>query len=196
MANTGVNSSKYLVVFDGQSFNTLPSGPTGYPPMLMNYFPNVSWRNPSKSATEWDDLSRRASQEAWTWPSQVGFAILIMNGGTSDVSVGDSGQLIYDDQKAYALAARAAGYDRILTVTILPSTSFNGTMNTNRTTGNTKLLTNADGAFDGVADFAGDSRMQNPADTNYYSDGTHPAAPLGVGVEVELTLPFLRSWLT
>ena len=195
MPNANARSTRYLVVFDGQSFNVLPAGPTGFPPQLMNYFPNISYVNPSKGATEWEILQARAYQEVFPHASRAEFSVLVMNGGTSDVGV-DNSTTIYNEQKAYAQAARAAGFDKILNVTILKYNGINAGQDTNRLSANTLILGNADGAWDGVADFAGDSRMQNPLDTNYFSDGVHPAAPLGIGVEVELSLPFLKSWLT
>jgi hypothetical protein len=196
VSNTYARSSRYKVTFDGQSFNIIPA-PT-FPATLMANFPQVARYNPSQGSTPWDDLAARAAQDVWPYGTRADVAILIMNGGTSDVLNGDSGTELYNEQVRYAQAARAAGYDAIFTTTICPSVGFGAGQNTNRIAGNNLLLGNADGAFDGVADVGGDPRMQSPGTAPYYWDGTHPSAPpnpSGIGVEVELFLPFLQQWI-
>jgi len=196
MANTATRSTQYLVVLDGQSFNVIPTAPNNFASQIMRYFPHVSFKNPSKSATSWDELYSRAPQEVWPEAARAATSILVMNGGTSDVGDGDSGSLIYSDQRAYAQAARAAGFDKIMTVTIIPYGGIAGSFETNRLAGNTQLKANADGAFDAVVDFAGDARLQDPTNLTYFqADQTHPCWPGGVGVEVELALPTLRQWI-
>lgn len=78
------------------------------------------------------------------------------------------------EMKAYCLARRAAGWDKIVLVNLLPRTTAG--YNTNRAIYNAAVL--ADPSFyEQLADVAGDATIGEDADASnatYYSDGVHP----------------------
>lgn len=197
MSQARVRTPLVAVVFDGQSFNLLP-GPLngGYPVTLMNtYFPTIAWSNVSIGAMSWTKLSATATHRCYVHGNDGLTTVLIMNGGTNDItSEADSGATLYADQGAYATAAKAAGFDLIICLTLTKANSMSGTEDTNRLNNNTLVIADASNYFDGVVQVAEDSRMSDPTDTTYFSDGVHWTAA-GCAVVAGLTQPVLSALL-
>src|SRR4051812_6285661 len=95
------SASKYRVVFEGQSLNILPGGVGGtgnFAVQVMASFPTVPTNNPSVGSTAWDTLLYSASQRTFPYFLKAEYAIMVMNGGTSDISTqNNTGAQLYAD---------------------------------------------------------------------------------------------------
>lgn len=188
----------YAVVFTGQSLNNHPAAPDNYPTQMMDGFLidgyPVSWANVAIDGASWTQLSGANPQAHLVRQANRGaVTILAMCGGTGDILAGDSGATIYADMVSYADNARVSGYDLVVAQTITPATSFTGGQETARAAANVLILADADQAFNAVADVAV-APLDDPADTDYYSDGIHPTA-LGASVLADVTLAAVESLL-
>jgi lysophospholipase L1-like esterase len=112
------------------------------------------------------DLNASASRPRNVLVVLAGYNAL--NGGAQSAAA------MVADLKAYCLARRAAGWNRIIVGTLTPATTAG--INAKRNAAN--ALIRADTSFyDGLADFAADSTIGTDAaasNTTYYSDGVHP----------------------
>lgn len=185
--------SRYLnarVVFDGQSLNAAPLA-NPYPRQLMTTLRSgVPWTNVPISGTSWTTLAKSASQRSYLFGTKAAVNIFIMCGGTSDITDGDTAATIYADMESYADGARTAGFDYVIGTTITPSTSFTGPQETVRVAANVLIMADAGAAFEAQVDFAADTRLDDPTDATYYTDGLHWTTA-GAGVAAELMAPAL-----
>lgn len=212
MSQGQFRAAPYAFVFDGQSLNFVPIGGPTYPTVVMaGLAVALGYESPhvvvAQSGQSWTLLLNGSTPPpdaalGWVRPASVRLypkanmgltTFLLMCGGTSDVEEGDTGATIYADMVTYADLARAAGFDRIVAQTITPSTTFSAGEETARAAANVLILADADDAFDAVADCAADP-LDDPADTLYYSDGTHWTA-LGASTAAALTLTAVESLL-
>lgn len=195
-AAAAVFSSRSRVVFDGQSLNAAPIG-NSYPLKLMNGpYRGIPWRNVPIAGTSWTVLGNTVASRTHPYATKARWAILCMCGGTSDLQAPESndGPTLYADMASYANGCRTAGYDYIIGTTVTPSTQFLASEETARVAANTAIKGNSGAPFDAVVDFAGDSRLANPADTTYYADGLHWTAA-GAQVAADLMSPALATAL-
>lgn len=111
----------------------------------------------------------------------------IMCGGSADVS--STGQAMYDMQVDYATQLLAAGYSHVINTTLVGSSTFNGTQQTNRAALNALLLGDPPAPFHSVVDLDG-SDLGDWTDGALYLDGTHwlPAGALRCATLVAPTL--------
>lgn len=182
----------WYVVFDGQSLNLEPDAATCYPTVLMEEYVTPyakPYANVALGATSWTNNYTSAPHRCFQYGKCSPVTILIMCGGTADLSAFggelDTGAELYADMSAYADAARAAGFGYVINTTVQ---DFNGgaTPETNRLDANTLIIADADDKFDYVVDFAGDPRLDDSNDTTYYhTDKVHPNAA-GAAVMAEL----------
>jgi hypothetical protein len=169
----------WCIVFDGQSLNLTPLGDSAntYPYLVMTGRTSafVKPELTCISATSWTKLTLTAAFRSFPHADDGASTLLSMLGGTSDVKEGDSAATIYAEMKDYAVAARAAGFDKILACTITPSTSFTAGENVERKAVNNLLIGNADGAWEAVVDLASDSSLSDPgappSGTTWYGTG-------------------------
>jgi hypothetical protein len=218
-AKQPANIPKVVVVFDGQSLNILPGGNAGMPYKLMiGQSRAARYIDPaliSIGGHSWTQLSTNQAQRCNIYANSGLTTILVMNGGTSDITLeGDIGTTIYANERDYALAAKAAGFDKVLICTTTKSNGMTTNQNTRRQNGNDLVIGNADGAFDAIVDLACDSTLSNPgagpsgnvfygtghlADPTsaYYQDGVHwsgnttPSGTLDAAMSIGPALTFL-----
>lgn len=202
-----------LCVFDGQSLNILPStGAIGLP------YQSIQGKTATAcvpgdivaiGGTAWTTLAESQVQRSFRHANAAPTTVLVMTGGTKDVFNNELGAAIYATVKSYAVAARAAGYNKIVVTTTTQNAGNFGAMETHRKDLNNLLIGNADAAFDQVVDLASDSTLSSPgappsgttvygsgnlsnaSNTTYYADGVHwtaaGAADAGISVSIGLT---------
>ena len=192
VAAVAVSASRSRVIFDGQSLNAAPIG-NSYPLKLMTGpYKGVPWKNVPIAGTSWTVLANTVADRTWPHAIRARWAILCLCGGTSDLQAPESndGPTVYSDMSAYANGCRTAGFDYIIATTITPSTVFLTSEETARQAANTAIIGNSGAPFNAVVDFAADSRLSNPADTTYYTDGLHWTIA-GAQVAADLMAPAL-----
>jgi hypothetical protein len=164
---------------DGQSLNILPGPAVCVGSQLKGSLPNtaiVNYNTVAIGSTSWAELSQTQTSRSNRHAHSTALPILSMAlGGTSDVLSSDTASTIYTTIKTYALAAKSAGFSKVLVGTITPSTGFSGAQDTKRKSANDLIIGNADSAFDAVCDLASDSSLSNPgaphSGTTYYGSG-------------------------
>lgn len=126
----------------------------------------------------------------------IGYAnnILIAFGGYDDIADGSTAQEILDAQTAQATEAKDRGFDRVIAITLTPSTTISGADETTRTDYNTLLKAAGGGVIDAVADAAAHANLLDPADTTYYSDGLH-FTTAGAAAVASTVYPLLTGYL-
>lgn len=181
------------VVFDGQSLNLLPIG-SRWPSLAMARR-GEHWNNQSNGSTSWTSLHKRAPQIVYPLAALASNAVLVLGiGGETDLmDESDSGATVYADLVAYSAAAKTAGFDKVLGLTIPPSTAFTSPQNTARLNANTLILADASGAFDAKVDVSV-APLDDASNTTYYSDGLHLTAAGALAV-ADLVLPVLLALL-
>lgn len=187
----------FRVVFDGQSLNIAPLDFSilgwSYPWHLM-HGRNIPWSRVAISGTSWTTLATTAATRLHPQAHTAATTILIMCGGTADVTSGDDGQTMYDEEVAYAAAARAAGFDYVISTTLVGHIGMNASQHTEREARNTLMLADPDGAFDAVADFD-NSPLSDWTNTAYYFDGVHWYDP-GAVLAAQIMAPVLDGILS
>jgi hypothetical protein len=195
-----IYSNGKAVTFDGQSLNVI----NGFPGKLMlPYYPHVQYRNPSVGSTSWTTLTLNAPKRTFIYCTGQ-FNVMVMNGGQSDLSPvvnggeGNTGAQLYSDEVVYANMARAVGYQKIATVTIVPATTFYNIppADQNRLDFNTLVKADASHAFDLVMDLASDSQLSDPSGPMYL-DGLHwSVAGCNYVASLFAANPTFNSWLS
>lgn len=117
-------------------------------------------------------LQSEINRTANAAPKAIGVAM----GGTTDIAVSVSGATTYSRLVTIAQNFKAAGGTHFIASTTTPSTTFTSPQNTQLAALNAAIIANADGAFDSVVNLAANASLDDPADTTYYWDGTHPTA--------------------
>lgn len=172
MASVAVFASSNRVVFDGQSLNIAGFGGQWISQVMTGLGP---YSNPSIGSTPWTDLITRAPQSVYPLAAKAQNAILVMGiGGESSLfTEHKTGAQIYAQLVAYSAAAKAQGFDKVLGLTVPPSTSITGSDETARTTLNGLILADASHAFDATVDISV-SPLNDPTNTTYFNaDGLH-----------------------
>jgi len=102
--------------------------------------------------------------------------VVVLCGGTNDLSEGATPASVYANLQAYCAARRSAGW-KVVVTTILPR-SASDPFESNRQALNASIRANWGTFADGLADIAADSRIGAPganANQEYFAaDGTHP----------------------
>ncbi|MGQ0832564.1 MAG: hypothetical protein ACT4OV_12895 [Microthrixaceae bacterium] len=183
----------WRLVFDGQSLNNLPEPPESFPSLVMAAL-RTPGRSVAVSTLSWTNLALTADRRLFPQAALAERTILVMQGGQADLAgEHDSGRELYDQEVAYAEAARSAGFDIIVGTTIPPARLlFSGTAHTERVIANELLLADPLGAFDAVVDLAGDPRLADPKGPAFAADGVHFSAT-GARVAADLIGPVVRS---
>lgn len=172
MTATRLRAPSLALTFAGQSLNGNPTGANSYPARLLALRPAARY-DAWIDGFPWSTLIARTSH--LIQGAKAGLVTgALMVGGTSDVNFARTGVQIYADMVTYANAARALGFGFVVASTITPSTNFAGQELVEWADGNSRILGDASGAFDAVADLAIDPRLDDATDLTYYADGTHP----------------------
>lgn len=182
-------------MFDGQSLNNYPL--TGNSTWMAQVMAGrgVAWSNVSVSGFSWSALVPSASARRDPVLGHTSRCVLVLNGGTSDLLVDhDTAAVALADMEAYADAARAAapGSLRVVACTIPPSTALSAPDEAQRLVLNPLIL--ASDHWDAVVDLAAVPELADPADTDFYSDGTHWTAA-GAAAAAGALDPVLTSQL-
>jgi lysophospholipase L1-like esterase len=111
------------------------------------------------------------------YKSKGKFSIIIFWEGTNDIGNNLTDVQAYTNIKNYCIGRKAAGWNKTIVGTILPRNgSPNPSFEATRISVNS-MIRAAKAAneswLDAVADIGGDSNLQTPSDTTYYSDGLH-----------------------
>ncbi len=191
-----VRTQPAALVFDGQSLNLIPFGQWG-----TNGFPQrvaaglgLPWENPSIGGKDWDTLQQDAATRTYIYGKFAAKTILVMNGGTSDVQLGDSGAQVYTDMSTFADGARTAGFSKVCALTITKFTGIPGGQDTQRIAANSAIMADASSKFDAKVDVANDVNLADPSNTTYYVDGLHWTST-GAAVAASLVIPAVRALL-
>lgn len=210
MSSGHFRAAPYSFVFDGQSLNQFPFQPNNYPTQMMAALGTIDgleppWSIVAEGAASWSELAAGvyrptagvsvapAVDRLFIHANQGLTTFLLMCGGTQDVLEGDTAATIYGDMESYADNAKAAGFTYVIAQTIATSTAFSGGEETVRDAANVLILADAGGAFDATVNIDV-APLDDPADTDYYSDGIHPTA-LGATVLADVTLAAVESLL-
>lgn len=169
---TGFQAAKLYIIFDGQSMSLV----NNMPGHLMPSFPKVPWQNRSQGGLSVTLLSGTVEHRINPYANAGRTtALFLVCPGYGDIKNElDSGATLYSNQVAYATAARAAGYDYIVSSTLCPSTDFTAPMETARLAANIALMNDASNAFDYVVDLANTAGLnEDPSGSAYYQDTVH-----------------------
>jgi hypothetical protein len=132
---------------------------------------DIPWSNVAFGGASWTALAPDAPTALYP-KATAGMDILVMCGGSQDITDGDSGQTLYDEEVAYAAGARSAGFDRVLVVTLVGNVSNSADQNAARLAHNDLLRTDPAGAFDAVVDLDA-TALADWTNATYYEDGIH-----------------------
>jgi hypothetical protein len=166
----------YGAVFDGQS-NTLVPGPGNcYPTFFMlRYMPGIPFANVAVGGTSYAERTATAPTRVDPLANSVGTAFLFTEGGASDIVNEDlTPQQVIDNTRTYIQGRRAAGYDAVVSSTILPGTLYGPADEATRLAVNQLLRERyRELGIDVLVDIASHPLLQNPQNPAIYSDGIH-----------------------
>ena len=164
------------VIFDGQSLPLVPATATlAFPARVMSGR-GVPWTVTAVGASSWTAFScSAAATRTHIYGPMADRSILVMAGGTTDLTDGDTGAQAFADAISYADAARTAGFDRVIALTIPPSTALLNTepLETARTDHNTLMVADAGSDFDAIVDLSDDPDFEDATSTYFSVDETH-----------------------
>lgn len=187
--------SPFRIVFVGQSLNIIPASPNNYPTLLMAEhgvgIPYNIVTPMNLAGAAWYDLDNTFPQTLYPLVDLCQTAVLVMCGGTSNIQEGQTGQQYYDSEVAVAQAAAAAGFAVIVNTTLCPSAAMDAGEETARAAANVLKLANSTD-WDACVDLAAHTDLDDPANTTYYSDGTHWTAA-GAQTAADLVYPALQG---
>jgi hypothetical protein len=159
-----------IVVFDGQSLNNVPT--PNFPALAMAGL-DADGVNVAVNGRAWQQLAVDAGTRRDPYAKR-GYAILVLVGGTSNVTGGEDGPTIHERMASYADSARDAGFRYIIATTIQPSTGETPAQNEARAEAN-RLILDDDDAFDDVVDLAGTPGLDDPSSPSYVDAIGHPS---------------------
>jgi hypothetical protein len=138
----------------------------------------VRWIGGGRSARTTPQLTARITGDYSHYQSGVtGRKVAVFWEGRNDVTVnGASAATAWANLQAAAAALYAAGYEKIVMGTVLPSNDLN---DTTRASLNALIVAGAGTTYDHLADVAADATIGEDGDnanTTYYSDGVHMKA--------------------
>ena len=162
------------IIFDGQSHNKVPAE-RPYPRWLMSGRP-YSWKTVAIEGYSWTDLRPTASTRLFPHFLANTTNILIMNGGTQNIRLNQSGATAYADAVQYKNEAKAAGADYVIYTTIPRYGPLFGEPTAPqaqaRLDHNVLVLANS-GSFDAVANIS-EAPIDDTLDPDYFAiDRTH-----------------------
>jgi len=159
-----------IVVFDGQSLNNVQT--PDFPALAMAGL-HVDGVNVAVNGRSWEQLAVDAKARRDQY-ARKGYAILVLVGGTSNVTGGEDGPTIHERMATYADSARKAGFRYVIATTIQPSSGESPAENKAREEAN-RLILDDDDAFDEVVDLAGTPGLDDPAGPSYVDGFGHPS---------------------
>lgn len=175
MSQSQVRHGDYACVFDGQSLVVWPSAyHVNSFPMRMMEGRKAAYHIVGIGGYAWTQLDNDFSSRVAPYAKLAPVSFYIMVGATTQIDLGQAGGAVYNTEKAISDLAYAAGYTYVIGSTTTPSTSFSAADNIELGILNAAVRADASNAFDAVADLAADPRLDDPTDTTYYGDGTHP----------------------
>ena len=182
-------------VFDGQSLSILGRFPSKVMTAMDAATGLSLWsRNVAVGSAAWHDLALTAVDRLFPYGSVALSTALVMNGGQSDLWDGESGAQVYAEEVAYAAAARAAGFDVVVAITICPG-QYSEAEEAARLEHNDLLLADASGGFDAVVDVAALPELADPTDLTYYDAlGIH-WTEAGAQIAADAVAPVLQAKL-
>lgn len=204
------SKASHRIIFEGQSLNNAPPDEGsilghGYPWHLMRGL-GLPYNIPAVSGTPLynggsGDLYSDLDTRVFPLIGRDLKTIVIICGGTTDVTLNETGSEMYDDHVQHAEALYAAGADYVLTTTICAANHFTAPQDAERIICNNLLLTNADSVFSGVVDLMS-TPLEDPSDqsgdegyqNDYYFDGVHWYDP-GAIVCANAVRPYLTTLL-
>ena len=149
-------------------------------------------RNVAVGSAAWHDLALTAVDRLFPYGGVALSTALVMNGGQSDLWDGESGAQVYAEEVAYAAAARAAGFDVVVAITICPG-QYSEAEEAARLEHNDLLLADASGGFDAVVDVAALPELADPTDLTYYDAlGIH-WTEAGAQIAADALAPVLQA---
>lgn len=171
MVAAAVRTNPVLVVCLGQSLWGVPVAGTTVPQLIRDA--GYSTYEPWEGGIAWVQWAKKYQGAIIPQANSATTTVLACMGGTTDIDVGATGAVTYNNLLTIADAAIAAGYDLLVNMTLTPSTTFNAGEETERLAFNSACLTNTGGRFDAVVDLAAAPELDDATDTTHYSDGTH-----------------------
>jgi hypothetical protein len=163
-------------VFDGQSLQLTPVGGVTPPQGFMaEARPDLPYSVVSVPGTTFDYRAARPGRVSMVTGSHFR-NVLVTDGGTSDVMGGLSGSAIFDNLGAYLDAVRANNrITKTVVLTCTPASLIVSSGNEANRLAYNDLLRSDHGELgvDVLVDVAAIPELADPADTDYYSDGTH-----------------------
>lgn len=113
--------------------------------------------------------------------------------GSNDINGGRTAVQVEADFATWAAAIAGADAGAVIIgCTVTPRTDFDVGEEAQRVLLNTWILSGGGGIFTYTVDFAGDSRLSNPANATYYADGIHHT-DAGYAVRAELVKAVLDA---
>jgi hypothetical protein len=191
-------ASDFIVVADGQSLNVWGSWLIKARTQIEAAGYLCSQRTTAISGWSWDDLARDVAARTHPFAKRARYPLLALNGGQSNIWRGDTGATVYNAMVAYAAAARAAGFTRVVAFTMPPNTSNNAAKNTERLDANSRILADASSAFDAKVDLTTDPGLNDTGSASYF-DGVHWTEDGGqrcANLAAPVILPQLTQQLT
>jgi hypothetical protein len=197
--NAGARAARNLIVLAGQSLNKVPFSHSFAAQLSERFETETRLADTSIGGIAWAQWEDHAFDKRIQVPlSKAERVIVCFCGGTTDYAVGVSGAECYSDQVNVATAVRAAasaGVVKVIGSTTHPSATITGGNETQRVAGNALVVADASHAWDALADYAADPRLDDPTDTTYYqADGTH-TTEAGAAAMVDIIAPLVSSFL-
>ena len=187
------------VVFDGQSLNLVPiDHPELSFPARVMAGRGIPWHNAAVSGVGWAWLAGDASTRLFPQArARVGCTdILVMQGGQTDIFLNHTGAEVYDLAVDYAIAARSAGFDKVILTTMpaMGPTTGSPPVPTApqwaEALAHNVLVRSNSGGFDGVADLYQGALTDATNPTYYMGDRLHFVAA-GAQVAANIIAPVL-----
>ncbi len=136
----------------------------------------VSWIDPAYNATEYSN------------------SIVCVLAGTRDLVNGGLAAAVIADLQTLAAARKAVGWTTLIG-TIYDRGDFSSSEENERVTVNQAIRDNVGNWHDGVIDYAGDSRLEDPSDTTYFNADALHLSRRGYQVMAEIASPVITSVL-
>lgn len=171
-----------VCIFDGQSLVVWPSSGhvNSYPVQMLSTRPHLARGIAAVGGLSWQQLDNDVPSRVGPYLKLSPTVLYLTVGGTTQVDLGQAAATIYASEGTIIdlvrTEATAVGVDTFLVIgsTTTPSTSFSAGDNAILDELNNLKRADASGFYDTLVDLAADPRLDDPADTTYYQDGTHP----------------------
>jgi len=194
----GFRAAPFALIAEGQSLNFSPSSSDNYPIRVVAGLSSYRFSSPINTAlanTGWFSLEPTLDDRVTPYVNAGLETFGLLCGGSTDINLSYTAQNIYDKMCDISDTLKAAGINRVVALTIPPSTLITSN-ETKRTDTNALIVADASLAFDGVANVAVISGLDDATNVTYYSDGTHwtaTAAQLAADAVVAVLTEILDS---